>query len=158
MLTRERLRELLTYYPKTGLFVRAVRSSNRLAGMSAGSLSDSGYVLIRVDGQRFRAHRLAWFYVHGEWPVEIDHINGDRADNRLHNLRCVSRRENAQNIRRPRKNNRCGFLGVVRSGSKYRAQVCLKGKNVHLGSFDTPERASAAYVAAKRQFHQGSTI
>src|SRR5690606_34614864 len=99
MLTQQRLKELLYYDPETGIFTRLVgRSGPRArAGDVAGSDNGKGYIRIYVDGRPYKAHRLAWFYMHGEWPEEIDHRNGERADNRLSNLRPVTRQQNNLN-------------------------------------------------------------
>ncbi len=90
--------------------------------------------------------------------MTIDHINGDKVDNRLENLRLVSHGENLQNIRKPMRNNTSGFLGVCRSGGKFMATISVNGKSLNLGSFDKPEAAHAAYVAAKRRLHACCTI
>jgi len=129
------------------------------AGAVAGYVGNDGYVRIRASGTRFLAHRLAWFYVHGTWPVgEIDHINGDRSDNRIANLRDVSRLTNRQNMRRAQADNRSGLLGVSLANNRCKASIRSGGKNHHLGYFSSPEAAHAAYVAAKRQRHDGCTI
>src|SRR3990167_3120706 len=108
MISQQRLKELLSYNPNTGEFTRLVATGihgcNK-AGVVVGCLSDhptQGYILIRVnnDGILYRAHRLAWLYVYGFWPpADIDHINGNRSDNRIVNLRSVTRSQNLQNMR-----------------------------------------------------------
>lgn len=111
---------------------------------------------IGINGRSYLAHRLAWLFVHGQWPdAEIDHKNGDRTDNRLCNLRCVTRQHNLMNQRRPRSNNTTGYLGVCvdRERGAFQARVQVSGRAHHLGRFDTPEAAHAAYVAAKRRMH-----
>jgi len=94
----------------------------------------------------------------GEWPSEIDHINGDKSDNSYRNLREVSRGENMQNKRKAHRNNKTGFLGVAREAGKYRARIRVCGKNRSLGMYDTPQQAHQAYLAAKRELHEGCTI
>jgi hypothetical protein len=163
-LTAARLRELLLYDPTTGIFHwRVSRKGTRRDGL-AGGVSAHGYVKIGVDrtGQQY-AHRLAWLYMVGEWPTgEIDHINGDRADNRWANLREVTPRENKQNKRKPQRNNKSGFLGVSISSncpSRWIAQIKLpNGKNKSIGMFKTPEEAHEAYLRVKRAIHKGCTI
>lgn len=120
-----------------------------------------GYQRISFNGRLFQAHRLAWAIAHGKWPEDlIDHINGDRSDNRLSNLRDVSARVNLQNERKARKNSRSGLLGASWSKvtKRWAARIHYDGKHRHLGYFDTPQEAHAAYLAAKRLFHTGNTI
>lgn len=161
MISAERLRELLHYEPSTGVFTRLMTSGGRKAGTVAqGNLSDQGYWMISVCSKQYRAHRLAWLYVHGVWPEQIDHINGVKSDNRIANLRCVSRSVNLQNQRRAQSSNRTGLLGVsLRQGeNKWQAQIMVNGKRYTLGRFTTPELAYAAYLKAKRELHEGCTI
>ena len=156
-LTAEELRELMDYNPETGLFIRKVRRIN----FYAGSVNTKhGYIDIRVFGKTYRAHRLAWFYIYGEWPEEIDHINGVRTDNRLCNLRSVSRQRNSENLRKPTSKNTSGFLGVTKhkQSNKWISQIRISGKVKKLGYFETPELAHQAYLVAKRQHHLGCTI
>ena len=159
-LTAQRLRELLDYDPKSGLFIRKTNAAwGTRVGDVAGGINNEGYINIRLDGVLHKAHRLAWLYTHGEWPSGmIDHMNGDRADNRINNLRVVLRAANMQNQRVAQKSNRLGFLGVTRHGRKFRAHLSVAKKNVYLGLFDTPELAHAAYLDAKRRLHPGCTI
>jgi len=165
ILTADRLREVLNYDPATGIFTRKVRLAQR---HHVGDRADfiitgggmGGYFRVSLDSQRYLAHRLAWLYVKGEWPAnEIDHINGDRADNRIDNLRDVVGIINAQNKRKPRSDNKSGFLGVTTFASgKFRASVHFSGKRIHVGMFDNPEDAHRAYLEAKRLVHEGCTI
>ena len=156
---QQRLRELLDYDAETGRFVWRQANKRVKAGAVAGYVGNDGYVRIRASGTRFLAHRLAWFYVHGTWPTgEIDHINGDRSDNRIANLRDVSRLTNRQNMRRAQADNRSGLLGVSLANNRCKASIRSGGKNHHLGYFASPEAAHAAYVAAKRQTHEGCTL
>lgn len=107
------------------------------------------------------AHRLAWLYVHGRWPDGlIDHKNGDRADNRFDNLRDVAHRVNMQNLRKAFVSSKTGLLGAspLKDG-RFGAFIKRDGKSKNLGTFDTPELAHAAYVAAKRVIHhEGNTL
>ena len=142
MLTVERLRSLLDYDPETGEFSRN------------GSPSGKGYTQHRVDGKRYLSHRLAWFYVFGEWPrQQIDHINGIKTDNRIGNLRDVSQGVNQQNRRNVLKTNKTGFLGVSRTGSRFKSTIEVGNVSIHLGQYRTPEEAAFAYSAAKRLLH-----
>jgi hypothetical protein len=159
-ITAQTLRGLLDYDPDTGIFRWLVSRSGIQMGAVAGtgSVSDCGYIRIKVNGTKFRAHRLAWLYTHGTWPDhQIDHINGNRADNRIANLRDVSQSTNMQNQTRPQKSNTSGFLGVSWHIGKKRwdARISVNERSQHLGSFDTAEEAHAAYLAAKLRLHPG---
>lgn len=145
-----RLRELLNYDPDTGIFTRRIGVRGFAAGSTVGSLQPTGYVYCNVAGHRCYAHRLAWCYVYGDWPEgELDHINGMRSDNRIANLRLVTRSGNMLNKHRPRADNKSGYLGVVAHKDRWRADLTVNGAQQYLGLFDTPEEAHAAYVAAK---------
>lgn len=159
-LTADRARQVLAYDPETGQLTWKQTLSNRaLAGSVAGNVSVAdGYVQIRVDGQIYRGHRLAWLIVTGDWPRQvIDHINGVRSDNRWANLRDTSQSVNSRNSLKVRPNSASGLLGVsFRSDNgKPFAQIMVNGRNVNLGTFATPELAHAAYMAAKDVYHAG---
>ena len=150
---------LLAYNPKTGdLFWRvrpaemfptegrAKRWNTKYAFKKAGCVHPSGYIIIGFAGKSWRAHRLAYALYYGRWPQDqIDHENGDRTDNRIENLRPVSRATNAKN-RRMHSDNQSGVGGVfeIPSGN-FRASI----GNKHLGTFDTLEEAAAARKAAE---------
>src|SRR6185436_19695973 len=114
-------------------------------------MSKSGYVAIRVNYVLHYAHRLAWLYVHGDWPpMKLDHVNGNRADNRLHNLRLANDAQNTYN-KPAQSNNTSGFKGVsqIKSTGRWRASI----NNQHLGVFSTPQLASDAYEIAALKVH-----
>ena len=118
----------------------------------AGSLRKDGYVMVVFNRNYILAHRLIWFYVFGEWPVaEIDHTNGNRSDNRLSNLRQVTKSENVQNQHTPED----GMLGVDfnRARAKWRSRITVNGKVTCLGYFSTKKEAYAAYRRAKKVLH-----
>jgi len=159
-LSAEQLRARLIYDPDTGEFRWRVKpNKNIAAGAPAGCRREGDYHRICVFGRLRLAHRLAWLYVHGESPAhEIDHINGNRADNRIANLRDVPHRVNTQNQRKAAANNKSScLLGVTSSGSRHRAFIWA-GRQIYLGTFHSAEEAHAAYLAAKRQFHEGCTL
>lgn len=161
-LTQARLREVLDYNPETGIFKWvAPRGSNARPDGRAGSPNDDGYIIIAVDGRKYRAHRLAWLWVHGRFPSGlIDHKNCVRDDNRIDNLRDSTKVFNQQNQRAPFKNNRLGIRGVylhMLSG-RFGARIGINKKVKHIGYFDTAEEAHAAYVEAKRKHHEGCTL
>lgn len=160
-LTAERLRELLDYDPKTGNFTWLCSRGTRIKGEIAGSRNPEGYIQIRADRGTYRAHRLAWLITHGVWPTnEIDHINGDRSDNRLENLRDVSRTTNSQNMRVAGSCSISGIMGAHwdETSNKFRARIRVAGKMIYLGRYTTPEEAHQAYVTAKRKLHEGNTL
>ncbi len=157
-----RVREVFSYSPGTGELLWNIDMGSRArAGSVAGYRSVRGYVLTKVDGHLYMNHRLIWLLVTGSWPEEqIDHLDGDRANNRWENLREASGEVNQQNRRRANRNNTTGVLGVhFRKDKKsYSAQILVGGALKRLGCFVTLEEAHAAYVTAKRQHHAGCTI
>lgn len=161
-LTAARLRERLHYDPETGLFRNAPRKYSKTNGRVVGCKTSRGYLRVGLDGHRHLLHRLAWLYVHGEWPQEdIDHINGVRTDNRMANLRLVTDSMNSQNQVRAHSNNvSSGLLGVSYKPShkQWVARLSLSGKSKHVGYFRTRELAYEAYIEAKRRLHPGCTI
>jgi hypothetical protein len=160
MLTQARLRELLSYNSENGNFTWLASTSKRIKiNDIAGCLSPNNYILIRIDRKLYKAHRLVWFYVYGVWPANhIDHIDGNRSNNRICNLRDVDNAINSQNQKRARSDNKCGLLGVMKNGSGFQAQIKVNGSSQYLGTFQTPEDAHEAYLSAKREHHKGCTI
>lgn len=151
-LTADQVRKSFDYDPETG-----VMTGKR--GKPIGAITKKGYLRIMVGHNSYMVHRLAWLWVHGAWPAgQIDHINGDPKDNRISNLRDVSAAVNVQNQRHPQRSNQLGVLGVRQFGGKFRATITVNGRWRHLGLFETPELAHAAYLAAKRELHPGCTI
>ncbi len=146
-----RLKQVLSYAPTTGVFRwRSALNSRALPGRIAGSAYSRGARIIRIDGRRYLAHRLAWLYVHGEWPAdEIDHRNGNPDDNRIANLRDASCRQNSQNRKLPR-NNSSGFKGVSwhKKRRRWVATIMCNGRARALGRFLRKEDAAAAYDTA----------
>jgi hypothetical protein len=151
-LTSEQVQDLLDYDFTTGVFTWRVDFGNRKSGAVAGSKDAHGYIVITINGRAYKAHRLAWLYCHGGWPEHsIDHINGVKDDNRIANLRDVEHPLNLLNVRRAYRTNKSGFLGVSRNGSGWRAEIRVAKKKRNLGTYDTPEQAHAAYLAAKNE-------
>ncbi len=143
ILTQDRLRELLHYNPETGVFTRLKTRHSSLVGTQAGSVNKAlGYQVISVDAKPKYAHRLAWLYMTGQDPAgEVDHINGDRADNRWSNLRDVPKLVNMQNNRKARAHNATGLQGVRKSGSRWESMIGHQKRQHYLGSFATPRRS-----------------
>lgn len=152
----------LSYDADTGLFTWHNPGNPRFKGQIAGNLiKGKGYVYIGLGGAYFMAHRLAWVVTYKKWPSgEIDHINGIRHDNRLSNLRDVTRSENMCNQRTAQARNKAGLLGVCHNKNKDRweARIGLNGKYKVIGLFRTPAEAHEAYLKAKREIHSTCTI
>lgn len=152
------LRDILDYDQYTGLFRwRIMKRGNAMKGMvaAAGSRVRS-YQQIGIDKKMYSAHHLAWYYIYGEWPnfpeEEIDHINCDKRDNRILNLRKSTRTLNRGNMKKY-KNNTTGVKGIrVRPSGRFEAQIQFNGKKMTLGTFDTKEQASLAYAKAAQKY------
>lgn len=155
-ITQDELKELLHYDPETGVFTWNITTRGKvIKGNVAGYRGTWGYICITLRYKHYRAHRLAWLYVTGRLPKhQIDHINGDRLDNRLCNLREATNTENRQNVGK-QENNISGFTGVSwdKRKSKWRATIQYNRKHIFLGYFTTPELAYEAYLKAKEQYH-----
>jgi hypothetical protein len=162
-LDQRALKAMLHYEPETGVFTWLERSdvrpqwNGRYAGKTAGyaRVATGGglYWSIRIFDWPFHAHRLAWLYMTGAWPVmQVDHKDMDGLNNRWDNLREANKCQNGGNTK-AKKNNKCGFKGVslCKSTGKYRATISREGKQVWLGYHDTPELAHAAYRRAALQ-------
>ena len=160
-LTTEQLKNVLDYDANTGVFVWKTRPSKAVkAGDVAGCVEKRiGYVTIGIAKRVYKAHRLAWLYVYGEWPKGlIDHINCNKADNRICNLRDVFADGNSQNVRKPNVRNKSGFMGVIWFQNKWRASMSVNGKSKWLGDYSTPQEAHQVYLEAKRKYHAACTI
>jgi hypothetical protein len=153
-ITQKRLKELLRYDTRTGVFTWAVSKGTARAGSVAGSLGSVAYILIGVDRAQYLAHRLAWLYVHGYLPPEeIDHIDHDRSNNKLSNLRLASHQGNGKN-QTLRGDNTSGFCGVcwAQRDCKWLAQIRVDGRRIHLGYADTKAEAVKLREAANRKY------
>jgi len=139
--------KLIKYDPITGCFTWLNRGDatfdSRFGGRQVGYNDKDGYLVVVYKRKSIRLHRLAWFMVHGSLPKEIDHINRDKKDNRISNLRECTRSENMQNTGL-RKDNKTGFKGVgwCSHANKYRARCIVDGKRKTVGYADTPEGAN----------------
>ena len=155
MLTDQKLREMLSYDMTTGVFIWRQNVRRAKAGQEAGVKRPDGYLIITFNQRSYRAHRLAWFYVYGEWPRgELDHINCDPSDNRISNLRVATRAQNVANTRRKcSSGNMLKGVTPARDGVRYKAQIRVNGKNTYLGTYDSELTAHRAYCeAAKKEF------
>lgn len=158
----DRFSEYLSYDPETG-DIRWIKRPGRRGrvGSVAGNTDSKGYRRISFMGRSFGGHRVALLLTKGEWPrEEIDHVNGDRSDNRLCNLREADRSMNGQNIRKPMRTGASGYLGVSfhKNNRRWVASIKVARKTIFLGQFGSPEEAHACYIEAKRRLHSGCTI
>jgi hypothetical protein len=152
MITLEQLKRKYIYDPLTGIFTIASSQKISNIGKVVGGRSN-GYIQLDLDGKKFYAHQLAWFYMTGEWPSMIDHVNLDRADNRFINLRIASHNENQHN-KTVQKNNTSGFKGVYKARNKWSARIMVDGKRYDLGLYLTAEEAGSAYASAAKKYHK----
>lgn len=151
-ITVDILKENLTYDYETGIFHRLKPTKRLKSGAEVGAVNANGYKLIYIGWTPYMAHRLAWLYVYGVMPYEfLDHINGDRSDNRISNLREATMKENLWNVKR-HSDNKSGYKGVHyhKQNGKWRAQGMANGKRYHLGLFDSPDKAHQAYCEFAR--------
>ena len=153
-LTQDRLKELLNYDEATGVFTWNVTTSRHsIVGGQAGCIHVDGYRVINIDQRLYRAGRLAWFYVHGEFPPEfIDHINGVPDDDRICNLRPVDKSQNARNKAGVAQSGLKGAYSNKNNG-RWFSSIRDGRKIKSLGSFDTKEEAHAAWAVAAKQLH-----
>lgn len=159
-LTAARLREALDYNPDTGVFTWRIRMGMRgRIGATVGWENPQGYLTCNLDKTFQKMHRLAWLYMTGEWPRHsIDHINGNRSDNRWLNLRDVTTTQNQQNRRKAQASSTSGLFGASKNGNGWAARVSVNGVRHYIGHFNTPEEAHAAYLEAKRRLHKTCSV
>jgi hypothetical protein len=154
LLTQDDLKARAHYDPGTGVF------TSRITGKALGSLDAEGYHVMRLGKTlTHKQHRLAFLYMTGEWPRGVvDHLNGNKTDNRWVNLRDVTIQVNLQNVTKARKNSTTGLLGVYRQGRRFFSQIQACGKFIRVGTFDSAAEAHTAYLDAKRKLHEGFTF
>lgn len=146
------LKERLNYDRETGRFTWRTSPTGRVkVGAIAGSVTRNGYRYVYLHDHYHYCHRLAWAYVHGEWPASgIDHVDLDKTNNAIANLRLASQAQNNSNVA-PR--NKTGLKGICFVQNRWRAQIKHQGRRIYLGSFSDPQSAHAAYVAAAKRYH-----
>ncbi len=157
----EGLKSIIQYDRKTGVLRRIFDYGTcRPCNVVLNSVSKDGYIKVGVFGKTYSAHRIAWFYVRGRWPVgDIDHIDGNKTNNAFSNLREVSHSVNIQNQTKAHKGSASKLLGVSAAPfGKWVARISAGGKNKYLGHYKSPESAHEVYLEAKRKLHEGCTI
>ena len=150
----EEVKKYLDYNQDTGVFQWKTRTSNRIkVGDEAGVVTKLGYRMLSLLGKKEYCHRLAWFFVHGEMPDCIDHINGNKLDNRIVNLRNTTKAMNNKNQHQSRTGLMLGVSAYKSKNSenKFRASIQEDGKTIHLGVFKTEDDAFAAYKAYREK-------
>ena len=150
-ITQSELKKLLHYDPQTGIFKWIGKTYHTMKMRNiAGNVNLSGYVIIKIKGKAHKAHRLAWLYVYGVWPSRIDHINREKSDNRIHNLRIATASENSRNTKLSCR-NKSGIKGVMwnRHRQKWYAKIIIKGNVYNLGAFSSFDDAVFARKKAE---------
>lgn len=151
MIPHQELLEIMDYDPETGIFVWSKPRPKIQVGQRVGYKHYKGYLNTEILGKFYSLHRLAWFYVYGEWPSDqLDHINCQKDDNRIANLRLADPFKNQHNRPLGRMNT-SGFKGVRPIAGRFDAYITAHKKHYYLGRFDTPEQAHAAYTAAAKK-------
>jgi hypothetical protein len=150
MITQSNLKELVDYVD--GKLIAKTNSKCRKAGDALSSLTDKGYLRSSVGGKSYRVHRLVFLYHHGYMPTQVDHIDGNRMNNRIENLREATSSQNNQNRKAT---SSSGLKGVVwhKQSKKWVASICVNRKSVHLGSFISIEEAALVANKARQLAH-----
>lgn len=154
-LTVDLLNHLFEYDKETGNLIWKTRPTNSVkAGEIAGSETEKGYIRIAINHKKYRAHRLVFLMHKGYLPKTLDHINGDRKDNRIENLRPATLAQNAQN-RDISSRNKSGYKGVCwdKQTKKWKAEIETSGERVRLGYYNTPEEADKVVRKAREELH-----
>jgi hypothetical protein len=159
MLTSDELKRLIHYDPYTGIVTRITSPRKSTIGKVASSINNTGHLQMCLAGRNYALHRIIWLYVYGDFPTGmIDHIDGNPINNRIDNLRIADASINAQNRTKPRIGSKSGFIGVCWNNGKWMASITANGKRYYLGRFDCKEKASEAYILAKKTLHPESYI
>ena len=151
MLEQSELKTLFDHDPETGWFTNRFSRGRAKVGERASSFTD-GYRRIIIHYKKYYEHHLAWFYVHGTWPYEIDHANGDPSDNRISNLRSCTRSQNKFNAQTA--TGEAGLSGAYldKRTLQWYSKIQVGGQQVYLGIFASPEAAHQAYLKAQVRY------
>jgi hypothetical protein len=153
-LTVDLLKETFEYNKETGDLIWKIRKQKVVKGAIAGSIVPEGYRVIQLNAKFYKAHRLVYLMHKGYLPKTLDHINGDRADNRIENLRAVSAGQNQHN-RKLNSNNTSGYKGVAwdKENKNWTTYINLEGRRIFLGYYSTPEEADKVVRKAREELH-----
>lgn len=151
-ITLSELKEILTYDAERGCLIWLVNRTRGRKGCVAGRIGGHGYWQVKLNGKMYLCHRLAWLLVYEKWPDQIDHINGNRSDFRLGNLRECTQAQNMANAKRIASKSLMKGVKAAASG-RFGARILINGASVWLGTFDTEEQANDAYFAAAKSAH-----
>ena len=155
MITQDELKELFTYCEKTGNLIYKIDVGIKIKAGAIAGYTNKGYNIVTVNYQKYMAHRLIWIMLHSsiDSKLQVDHISGERGDNRISNLRLVTHQNNSKNQKLP-KSNKSGVIGVCwdKRESKWRATVRVDGKQKHLGCFTNKEDAIKVRQAAEIEY------
>tara|TARA_R110000782_G_scaffold235628_1_gene321660 strand:+ start:173 stop:640 length:468 start_codon:yes stop_codon:yes gene_type:complete len=152
MITQKKLKSILEYNKSTGVFLWK-KCRNRILGSVAGTIDNKGYRRIGINKSYKRAHALAWFYVYGEWPKsQLDHINRNRDDNRIDNLRDVTSQQNSRN--RTPSINKFGVIGLswCRKSNKFYSRITVDRKTKYVGYYASMLDAICARKSAENKY------
>lgn len=155
-LTAKSVRERFDYDAETGVFRYRITPKNQARvqpGDIAGYIREGKYLVVTIYGRSYYLHRLAWLYVYDEWPKALlDHVNGNKQDNRICNLRPATQSQNIANTPR-HAGNTSGYKGVVKCKNRWKAQITHNQVVIYLGLFPTKEEAHEAYVRKAKELH-----
>ena len=143
--------DMFVYDSESGLLTRSKWTSNRTVGAPVGSPNKDGHLKTTIRGKSYLVHRVVWLFYYGEWPEgQLDHIDGDPANNRIANLRIASRVENARNLGVP-VHNKTGIMGVswAKAQRKWVAQIKSESGTIYLGNFDSMFEAACSRKSAE---------
>lgn len=149
------LQKHFNYDPEVGVFSRKIKTSNRVViGNPLLAGASHGRILIQIQNKVYKAHHLAWVYVYGEWPDEIDHINNNPLDNRISNLRLATRQQNNYNKRHLHRSG-SGIKGVTwdKFRKKWFVKINVNKKQIALGRYDDLKKAEQVITAARYKYH-----
>jgi len=147
------IRSTIEYCAETGFLFRLTNQSWK------PKLNRGGYQQIKINRRLYSVHRVAWFLHYGYWPCFLlDHIDGDKQNNRISNLRESSNAMNQQNRKTATTGSKTGLLGVSEGKNRFQARIHVNGKQKTIGWFKTAQQAHEAYINEKRKVHPGCTI